>query len=60
MVNSIDMVVLSTRYNLLHGPILKFDQKLSIISVKNILIERLASQTIQRFLKKFKHFLKKL
>jgi hypothetical protein len=35
-------------------PRLKFDQKLSVISVKNILIERLASQTIQRFRKKFK------
>jgi hypothetical protein len=29
-------------------PRLKFDQKLSVISVKNIPIERLTSQTIQR------------
>jgi hypothetical protein len=34
-------------------PILKFNQRLSVISVNNILIERLANQTIQR-LKKFK------
>jgi hypothetical protein len=72
------MVVLSTRYNLLHensfewnrevkrdggGVVwewvtdqkvwlrLKFDLRLSVISVKNILIEILASQTIQRFKK---------
>jgi hypothetical protein len=32
-------------------PRLKFDQRLSIISVKNILIERLASQIIQRLKK---------
>jgi hypothetical protein len=77
-VNRIDMVVLSTRYNLLREhssgwnrevkcagggvlwgwvtdrevwPRLKFDQRLSVISAKNILIERLASQTIQRFKK---------
>jgi hypothetical protein len=31
---------------------LKFDQRLSVISVKNVLIERLASQTIQKFKKK--------
>jgi hypothetical protein len=38
---------------------LKFDQRLSVISVKNILIERLMSQTIQR-VKKFEFFLKKI
>jgi hypothetical protein len=32
-------------------PRLKFDQRLSVISVKNILIKRLASQTIQKFKK---------
>jgi hypothetical protein len=36
---------------------LKFDQRLSIISVKNISIERLASQTIQRFKKNQKKFI---
>jgi altronate dehydratase len=72
------MVVLSTRYNLLHGhssgwnredkhagggvvwgwvtdrkvwPRLKFNQRLSVISVKNILIEILESRIIQRFKK---------
>jgi hypothetical protein len=77
-VNRIDMVVLSTRYNLLHGhsfgwnredkragggvvwgwvtdrevwPRLKFNQRSSVISVKNILIERLVSRIIQRFKK---------
>jgi hypothetical protein len=33
---------------------LKFDQRLSVTSVKNILIERLTSQTIWRFKKNWK------
>jgi hypothetical protein len=41
-------------------PRLKFDQTLSVISVKNIPIERLASQTIEKKIKKIELFSKKL
>jgi hypothetical protein len=39
-------------------PRLKFDQRLSVISVKNIPIERLVRQTIQKKIKKKFNFFK--